>query len=1072
MNKLILFYTVALILLSVNTSGQNSLRGTILSGENREPLRGATITSLITGNTVISNAKGEFSINLESFPDTLVISFTGLAQQKLTIYNFGEIPSVVLLKDEVELEQVLVNTGYQKLKPNEVNGSITLIDNKTLNEQTGANILERLNGVTNGFIFNTGKVSSEGEPNEFSIRGLSTINGPLRPLIILDNFPYEADINNINPNDVESISILKDASAASIWGARAGNGVIVITTKRGHYSKKLQINHNSNVLFNQATDLSYKKEIPVAQYINIEQFLFNKGYFNDQFNLATRPVLSPALLTFYKRQLNLISASDSASIIDELKLNDSREQYKKYFQRTGITWQHSLSASGGSDQMAWLLSGNYSNVVTNNNALSEKINVHIENRMKPIKNLEFRLRTYYTNNTSQTGMAQFSSITRMNGRYIPYLQFMDDNGNQIPLDRYNRLYTDTAGKGRLLSWDYYQLEDYNHDYERTELQNIILNAAIEYRILKGFSASVDYKYQKQWLKATAFHNKSSFYTRDLVNKFTTLPANPSAQPTYAIRYGDIVGIRNSNLFSKDLRGQLNFVHSWSKHNVSVIAGGEVRERVTGLSNSFTVYGYQQDPLAQTRVNYNTVYQSFITGEWDYLPGPPGIGAYEIYRFVSIYGNGFYTFQNKYTFSTSFRKDASNVFGLKTNDKWNPLWSSGFGWDISREQFYRSGILPQLKLQVSYGFSGNLDTRKTALPVSASLNAPFTGFPAQRTNGLNNPSLKWEKVRQFNVGIHFEAAKEIVSGTIEYYQKNGEDLYGATPYDYTTWGRDQFIVNNVANTKGHGVDVQVTTKNINTALKWKTTLIYNYNESKVTRYFSDKSNEIFNTTETGTMIVPIVGKPLYIVTGYKWGGLDKNGDPQGYINGELTIDYNAINADIARNGSKSGSMRYFGTSAPIHFGSVINYFDWKGFSFSFNLMYKAGYYFQKNSFTSGELIKTGKANADYTVRWQKPGDEAITTVPAFVYTNYTQFYERDIFYAYAEPNIIRGDHIRLHYINLAYHIKAKGGTSSIQVYVNAANLGILWRANKFNLDPDALNGYPVPKQYTIGLRTNL
>ena len=161
----------------------------------------------------------------------------------------------------------------------------------------------------------------------------------------------------------------------------------------------------------------------------------------------------------------------------------------------------------------------------------------------------------------------------------------------------------------------------------------------------------------------------------------------------------------------------------------------------------------------------------------------------------------------------------------------------------------------------------------------------------------------------------------------------------------------------------------------------------------------------------------------------------------------------------------------GSSAPVHFGSFINRVEWKGLSFSANLMYKAGYYFFKNSFSSVELIGSGGSHADYYDRWQQPGDELHTNVPAFVYTDYTQYRERDNFYRYSTVNVAKGDHIRLHYINLGYRLPLNRTKVACSVYANMANIGILWRANKEGIDPEAPVGTPSPRQYTIGLKAD-
>lgn len=473
------------------------------------------------------------------------------------------------------------------------------------------------------------------------------------------------------------------------------------------------------------------------------------------------------------------------------------------------------------------------------------------------------------------------------------------------------------------------------------------------------------------------------------------------------------------------------------------------------------------------VDHTRPYPTLINGGYQFIPGGAGVGSKEINRFVSAYANASYIFKRRYSLNGSFRKDASNILGMSTNDRWNPLWSSGMGWELSREGFYRSSILPYLRLRVTYGYSGNVSTARTPLPISLASTNAITGLPRQQISGLNNPSLRWEQSRQINFGADFATRNSRVSGTLEYYLKKGTDLYGETPYDYTAWGREQYIVANVASMEGQGLDVTINTINIDRTFKWRTSLIYNYNTSKTTAYYSDASKDFFNTND-GAKIFPVVGMPLYSITAYNWGGLNAQGDPQGYLEGQLSTDYRAIYEEARDKGLGGQSIVFMGPSSPVHFGSLIHYLEWRGFNLSANLMYKAGYYFMKGSFSSLEFLGSGLGHGDYTRRWQQPGDERTTEVPAFVYTDYPQFSERDNFYLNSAPNVLKGDHIRLHYINLAYafNLKAKNGSAPrIQVYANAANLGILWRANRYNLDPDAAGSYPAAKQYTLGVRAD-
>ncbi|WP_460687338.1 SusC/RagA family TonB-linked outer membrane protein [Niabella aquatica] len=1074
-NKIILLLICVAPSLTTLAQQRFTVNGTVTNAGTGEALIRATIKSEGSGRFTLSAQGGSYLIQLPALPDTLIVSHTGFTPQKFAVSHTG-IFNIQMSPDETELEGITINTGYQRLKPNEVNGSFTVIDNKTLNEQTGTNILERLKGVTNSLIFNTGKTNSAGnEENAMSIRGLSTINGPLAPLIIVDNFPYDGNIENINPNDVENITVLKDAAAASIWGARAGNGVIVITTKAGKLNKMLSLDMNSSVSVTNIPDLFYQPQVAVADHLIMEEFLFNKGYFDQTINdTRTRPPLTPAVELLLQRRANLISAEDSASGMRKLSSIDTRKEYSRHFLRRGLTQQHSLSLSGGSQNYSWLLAGNYNNVVNNNKAVSDKVNLHLHNQIKPVKNLTINLNAYYTHSYSKSGTSAFPIVSKINNRDVPYLTYEDEEGNAVPLDQYRRGYIDTAGAGRLLDWNYYPLNDYIHQYTNAERQDILVRAAADYKIISGLSASVQYQYQKQWGNSTSYSDMESYYTRNLINKFTVLPASTIQPATYPIPLGDIINRSFSSFASTNLRGQLNFSKAWLQHSITALAGGELREALNGGAEGFTVFGYQEDPLSYSSVDGTRIYKTYITGNMEYLPGGGGsIGSYDLTRFVSAYANASYSFQKKYSINGSFRKDASNVFGLSTNDKWNPLWSTGVGWLISSENFYHYSNIPFLKLRVTYGYSGNVDTRRTPLPVSSAGTNSVTRFPIQSISTLNNPSLRWEKSRQVNLGIDFENHDKTVSGTIEYYHKKGIDLYGETPYDYTTWGRDQFIVANIANMEGKGIDFSLNTVNINRALKWSSGFIYNYNTSKTTAYHIEKAQD-FYSLNSGNSIYPVIGRPLYAITAYRWGGLNAKGDPQGYLHGQLSTDYAAIARSVSDSGLTAGNIVFFGSATPIHFGSLINRLEWKGFSCSFNLIYKAGYYFRKSSYTSSSVINGGIAHTDYYKRWQQPGDEYVTNIPATVYADYPQYRDRDIFYNNSEVNVVKGDQVRLHYINIAYSYRSGIKNklfSSLQLYANASNLGIIWRANRSGVDPDSPTGTPPPKQFTVGIRTN-
>lgn len=1053
-----------------NNAVRKTVSGKIVAAESREALQNISVLALRSKITDVSDHEGYFSITVIEIPDTLEVSHIGYKTIRIPVTEAQGNLSISLELSATELDEVIVNTGYQKIKPNEANGSIVIIDNKTLNQQTGTNILQRLNGVTSGLLFNVGKSNGNPQNNtNISIRGLSTINGPLDPLIVLDNFIFEGDINNINPNDIESITVLKDAAAASIWGARAGNGVIVITTKKGRFNQKLKIDFNSTVTLQEKPNLSYLPQMSSSDYVEVEQYLFNQGYFDDQISFNPHQALTPAVEIFLARRNGLISSTDSASRVNALKQIDSRDGFTKYFYKKALTEQYALSLRGGSNNIAWLVSGAYDRSRNSLDGKYNKVNLRVENTYRPIKNIGLTTGVYYTNSHSTSGALPFGSV-QINGRSVPYLSFANDNGTPVSIANYYRdVYTDTAGNGKLLDWKYYPLTDYTHNKSTTRLEEIVANIGLDYSVLNSLHLNVLYQYQRQQSNSETNSDIESFYTRNFINLFSQIDPS-TGNVNHIVPVGGILNLSNGYVNSQNLRAQLDFNRRFGNHYLSAIAGGEIRE-AERKGNSQTLYGYHEDPLSYGAVDFINPYPTYITGE----PRTISQGTFlshGINRFVSVYSNILYVFKDRYSFSASFRKDGSNILGVKTNDKWKPLWSASLAWNISKERFYNISWLTDLKIKSSIGYSGNVDITKSALPVASYGIYDITNFPAAAITTINNPQLRWEQSRQWNAGVEFATKKDRLTGSIEYYMKKGTDLYGPTPYDYTTWGGSSVVTKNVADMKGNGLDVILNSKNIDRAFKWNTQLLFNYNNNKTTAYFDPSAKTIFSILGGGSSISPVIGKPLYSISAYRWGGLDASGNPQGYLNGQLSTDYQGIANEALEKGIDN--IKYIGSASPLTFGSLINHFGFKQLSVSVNITYKMGYYFLKPALSYGALFSSGTGHKEYAKRWQTPGDELITNVPSFAYPADTY---RDAFYLLSEINVLKADHIRLQYINCAYSFSKNGkkvlrAFDDLQAYINIANIGIIWKANKEGIDPDYPASVRPPRSFSIGLKASL
>jgi len=288
MKKLIyiLFVLQACPLASV---AQRVLTGCVLDSASRTPLAGASVRLKSSGGQ--TGPDGIFHIRVAADTGTLLITYTGYRPLFTRFTDLGS-QNYYLSPLTSNLKELVVSTGYQQLPADRATGSFSTVDNTLLNRRVSTDVLSRLEDVTPGLIFNR---NVPGRVNDISIRGQATLFSNAQPLIVLDNFPYDGDLNNINPNDVENITVLKDAAAASIWGSRAGNGVIVITTKKGHYNRPVHVSFNSNVTVGAKPNLFYATKMSTSDFIDVEQVLFSRGFYNNSANSPNHTALTPVV---------------------------------------------------------------------------------------------------------------------------------------------------------------------------------------------------------------------------------------------------------------------------------------------------------------------------------------------------------------------------------------------------------------------------------------------------------------------------------------------------------------------------------------------------------------------------------------------------------------------------------------------------------------------------------------------------------------------------------------------------------------------------------------------------------
>lgn len=1059
MNKLI-YYT--LLLLSLHGAGMaQTIRGKVISEKDQLPLPGATIQAKGTSLATSSDSLGNFTLAVSQPELILQVSFIGyqVKEQALRLPLTGTL-IIALSEDENALDEVVVSTGYQAVPKERATGSFAQVNNSLLNRSVSPDIINRLEDVVPGLVFNRKGVGS------LSIRGQSTLFANAQPLIVLDNFPYDGDINLINPNDVESVTVLKDAAAASIWGSRAGNGVIVITTRKGKNNQKPKVSFNSNVTLGDKPDLFYQPQLSSADFIEMEKILFSRNYYRSMEISSNRNnPLSPVAELLIAKRDGLISPAMADAQIEALKLQDVRSDMEKHLYRNSINQQYSVNMNGGTENQRYLLSAGYdrnlSSALGNGN---RRITLNAANSYSLLKQkLEINSSIYFTSRSTERNNP--GSIRLSGNRALhPYARFTDDDGNPISLIHdYRPSFIQAAEQQGLLNWEYSPLRELELANNTSRDADYRINGGLKYKLFEGLTADVLYQFSSTSENARDLQVQESYYTRDLINNMTTL-TNGTLKRN--IPLGDILDIQNGSMTSHNLRTQLGYNRSWKQnHAINAIAGWEMRTYNAGNAGH-RLYGYNDEYASSSVVDYINQVPIFSN------PGAStsiqnGDFQSELNdRFISWYMNSAYTFKNRYTLSASARLDQSNLFGVRANQKGVPLWSAGASWDVSREDFYKLNWLPELKIRATYGYNGNIDKTVTAYTTALlSPNVtPVNKLPFALITNPPNPELRWERIKMINVGIDFSSTGQQITGSIDYFYKRGLDLIGFTPYAPST-GITEFK-GNTASISGNGIDALISSVNLNGRFGWNTDLIVSYATDKVLDYKIESTATNLVQSADGSRY-PVTGNSLYSVYSYPWAGLDpQTGDPRGFLNDAASNNYSGLIG-----AATPGNIIYHGPSRPLFSGALRNTFSWKGISVSANISYRLGYYFRKNSVRYNMVLTGQGGHGDYAMRWQKPGDEAFTNIPSIPSATNTN---RDNFFSYSEALVEKGDHIRLRDINITYDLTRSGlklPFRRTQLYLYGNNLGMLWKANDAGIDPDYQTG-PPPRTIAAGLRIDL
>lgn len=1033
---------------------QTTIEGVVRDIE-RNPISQVVVYQKGTSNFVYTDEDGSFSIILVEGSNTLVFTHPAYIQKELEIDGDTSIDIEMISANNLD---EVVKTGYQKIPIEKATGSFQKINQQKLDTKINQDILSKIEGEVSGVNF-----QRDENGNLYpAIRGVSSINAEIQPLVVVDGFPVTQDFSTINPNDIETIDILKDAAAASIWGIRAANGVIVITTKKGKRNGDLNISFSNNISitpFQKSTELPYAS---ASSFLEFEKFRVHNFWVFSPFIPFSVPSYNVGTTTYFNLNDGVISQDEADATIARLEKINSLQEFDDLFRSDPYWIQQNLAISGGGESATYRLGVTY-----NKNENQGSYSGNSQNEIITNLNSSFYLSDRLTLNTSINYVNNKRFLNGLNdshrSRLAPYQRILDDNGNYVTQPfSYDQSYKEQlVADGYPYNWDYNLKQERDNRNNQIKQNLLRLQGSLDYSITDFLSATGSFQYEWSHSNTTNLYNEQTYRVRNLINRFTIYDDNDELLSQ--LPKGEIIENSDASSTTKQGRLQLNFNQSFANglHDFNAILGVEIREDRFERSN-FTRYGFDPRALTAVDVPYGTDLETIPLGTQGFRD-PSGFSG-DHNRFFSYYGNLVYTYDHKYSISASSRLDDTNLFGASEKYRNIPLYSFGVKWSLGKEEFLRDTKVSNLALRVTYGSNGNADRSTSPFLIAGIQNDVFTGVQYAYIQNVSNPLLRLEKTFVTNIGLDYGFFDNRLTGSIEYYNRNSQDLLSNVAVN-STLGYNTALLN-VGKMNNRGVDVNVNIGVIESpTFSYQTTFNFSYNKNEVTKV--DVPTETAFTYLAGQ---PLEGKPSNYLYSFNYGGLDEEGYPTGINENGDSVDYygqiedgdgNLIYDPIVN----TEALVYNGTTTPRYYGGWVNTFNYKGFFLRSLTTYKLGHVFRNTDFLDYSSL-TGNPSAisnihkDFDDRWQNPGDELTTTVPRIPEDEYAAFagegYE---YYALGHQFVDSASHIRFREIVLGYNFTDTAfldriGIKKLGVSVQARDLGVI-NFNKWDKDPESI-----------------
>jgi TonB-linked SusC/RagA family outer membrane protein len=965
---------VIVITSNVNSVQQARVTGLIKDAQTGEPLTGVNI--IIEGTTVgvISDIEGKYSIEIPNADAVLAFSFVGYVPEKIAVAGQSVI-DVSLIPDIKSLEEIVV-VGYGTQNKRAVTGSVASIGFEKFKDRSYSNVTQALAGQLPGVSI----TQSQGAPGSspiIKIRGMSSITAGTSPLYVIDGLPMENfNLNLINPQDIQSVEVLKDASSAAIYGSRGANGVIIITTKLGKPGK---------TTFNATYEYSIQEVAKTVDMMDAQQFIdYYIAAYNNTYAANGGTGNNPAI---------------PAEFLNDPEQFGKGTDWQDVAFRTAPMHNVQLSVLGGTEKTQYLISGAYLDqtaVIDNNYYKRLSLRTNIKQKLSKKFSIGGNLGVtgIFDRTDGTLGKIDVVSLALQNSPIFPVY---NENGNLGFIDP-NSWWNRFAGKGLQLWHPYSMTREID---KQNKSFNSIGSAFLEFNIIEGLQ-------YRSSVSGNLYNIRFNMY-QNALRKYGYSTANPAEATT-----------SSSYMFNWLTENVVTYEKQFGEHGIKALVGMTAQKQNDEYSR-LTSTNFPND-LVHT-LNAGTV--------------SSGTSTASAWSMLSYLGRVNYSFQNKYFITGAVRRDGSSRFG--SNNKWGYFPSISGGWLASDEEFMK-GIkaISTLKLKVSYGVTGNnqipnygaIGTLSTSNYVNG--NTIVNGLVV---NSIENPNLKWEKTSQFNIGLELGLLDNRITLSAEYYSSKTKDILLNLDVPAITGFAKQLT--NIGKLQNRGFEINVNSRNLVGNFTWSTDFNFSMNRNKVLELGKDGTPLYPNEWDVYTQTK--IGEPISNFFGYQFDGIyntqaeidasvhhssAKPGDPIiRNVNGDAVIDAN--------------DRTILGNAQPDFIAGMTNTFTYKGIELSVMLQGSFGGEIVNQQYRYCGRWNGGRnqyaSNANYWKSATDPGDgkhfKPYSSVPT-THSYFSSFWVEDASY-------LRVRNIRLSY-TLPSNLLSKFGIQSTRVYVNIEN----------------------------------